>query len=336
MRIRHVAVGYVMAVLCVAGVFGDPIPGASQQPAITADGSSSVFPITEAAATEFRRDRSSPVQITVKFSGTGGGFRKFCHGETDIQDASRPILREEMEACRKAGVQYIELPVAFDALTVAVSPANTWVRSMTVAELRKMWEPTAQNQLMRWSQIRQGWPDTPFKLYGADADSGTFDYFSEAIVGKPRASRTDYAASEDDNVIVRGIASDPNTLGYLPYAYFESNKRKLKAVAIDSGNGAMVPLLENVVKGRYSPLSRPLFLYVNSQAAERTHVREFVAFYLQYAGKLAAQVKYIPLTDRAYVVVRDRFASRKLGTAFDGETAIGLHVDDIVNRSPRQ
>ncbi|MGH2456262.1 MAG: PstS family phosphate ABC transporter substrate-binding protein, partial [Candidatus Limnocylindria bacterium] len=273
---------------------------------------------------------------TVKVSGTGGGFRKFCRGEPDIQDASRPILREEMEACRKAGVQDIELPIAFDALTIAVSPANTWVRSMTVAELRRMWEPTAQGQLVRWSQIRQGWPDAPFKLYGAATDSGTFDYFSEAIVGKPRASRADYSASEDDNVIVRGIASDPNTFGCIPFAYFEANKRKLKAVAIDGGNGAMVPLLETVVKGRYSRLSRPLFLYVSSQAADRREVREFVAFYLQNAGKLAAQVKYIPLTDRAYVVVRDRFEGRKVGTAFGGEAAIGLHVDEIVSRSPKQ
>ena len=333
MKTRKVVVlglGIVMILL------GGTLPAAPQQPTlITADGSSTVFPITEAAAAEFQRQKPNALRVIVKISGTVGGFRKFCRGETDVQDASRPILTEEMEVCTKAGVKYLELPIAFDALTVAVSPAATWVRSMTVAELRTMWEPAAQGKVTRWSQIRSGWPDAPFKLYGADTDSGTFDYFTEAVVGQARASRTDYVASEDDNVLVQGIAGDPNALGYIPYAYFEPNKRKLKAVAIDAGRGPVVPLLENVVKGRYHPLARPLFLYVNARAVERTEVREFITFYLHNAGKLAAHVKYVPLPDWAYVTVRDRFAMGRVGTAFGGHTAIGLHVEDIVRREPK-
>jgi phosphate transport system substrate-binding protein len=328
-------IGLVLAVLSLDFI-GGPSPVAPQQLAvIMADGSSTVFPITEAAAAEFQREKQNAVRVDVKISGTGGGFKKFCRGETDVQDASRPILRTEKELCRTAGVKYLELPIAFDALTVAVNPANTWVRSMTVAELKRMWEPTAQGKVTRWNQIRPGWPDATFKLYGADVESGTFDYFTEAVVGKSKASRSDYVASEDDNVLVQGVASDPNALGYIPYAYFEPNKRKLKAVAIDGSRGAVAPLLENVVKGLYSPLSRPLFLYINARAVERADVREFVVFYLRNAGKLAAHVKYVPLPDRAYVAVRDRFASRKLGTAFGGDTAISLRVDDIVSKEPK-
>lgn len=336
MKIRQAAIlGCGMALL--GGILlGGPVPAAPQQPTlITVDGSSTVFPITEGAVAEFQREMQNPVRVTVKISGTGGGFRKFCRGETDVQDASRPILRAEMEACTNAGVKYFELPIGFDALTVAVSPANRWLRSMTVAELKRMWEPAAQGRVTRWSQIRPGWPDAPFKLYGADADSGTFDYFTEAVVGKAKASRTDYTGSEDDDVLVQGIAGDPNALGYIPYAYFEPNKRKLRAVAIDAGKGPVSPLLENVVKGRYEPLARPLFLYVNARAAERAEVRQFVAFYLQNAAKLVTHVKYVPLPDRAYAMARDRFGSRRLGTAFGGNSAIGLHIEDIVRGEPK-
>jgi phosphate transport system substrate-binding protein len=310
---------------------------ATPQPStvITVDGSSTVFPITEGAAAEFQRETQNTVRVAIRISGTGGGFRKFCAGQTDVQDASRPILKEEMEACARAGVQYVELPIGFDALTVAVSPSNTWLRSMTVADLKKMWEPAAQGRVTRWSQVRPAWPDVPFKLYGADADSGTFDYFTEAVVGKAKASRTDYSPSEDDNVLVQGIVSDPNALGYIPYAYFEPNKRTLRAVAIDAGKGPVSPLLENVVKGVYEPLARPLFLYVNARSAERVEVRQFVTFYLQHAGKLVTHVKYVPLPDRAYAMARDRFVGRRLGTAFHGSTAIGLRIEDIVQREPR-
>ncbi len=214
-RRRAALVGLGMAVLCV--MVGGTRPATAQQPAvIVADGSSTVFPITEAAAAEFQRKQPNVVRVNVKISGTTGGFRKFCKGETDVQDASRPILKEEMEACNRSEVKYFELPIAFDALTVAVSAANTWVQRMTVAELRKMWEPAAQGRVTRWNHIRPGWPDTPLKLYGADVDSGTFDYFTEAIVGRSKASRSDYSPSEDDNVLVQGIAGDPNALGISP------------------------------------------------------------------------------------------------------------------------
>jgi phosphate transport system substrate-binding protein len=293
-----------------------------------------VFPVTEAVAEEFQKQKRG-VRVTVGISGTGGGFKKFCRAETDVQDASRPILKEEMEACAKQGVKYYELPVAFDALTVAVSPANTWVKSLTVADLKKMWEPAAQGKITRWNQVRPEWPDAPLKLFGAGSDSGTFDYFTEAIVGKAKSSRGDFTGSEDDHVLVQGIANDKNALGYIPFAYFEPNRNKLKAVAIDGGKGPVEPSLDNVLKGVYNPLSRPLFIYVSVNSTERPEVKEFVSFYLKNVGKLAAQVKYMPLPDKAYAMAQDRFAKVQLGTGFGGVPEVGLPVEDILKRPPK-
>jgi phosphate transport system substrate-binding protein len=240
-----------------------------------------------------------------------------------------------MEACAKQGVKYYELPVAFDALTVAVSPANTWVKSLTVADLKKMWEPAAQGKITRWNQVRPEWPDAPLKLFGAGSDSGTFDYFTEAIVGKAKSSRGDFTGSEDDHVLVQGIANDKNALGYIPFAYFEPNRNKLKAVAIDGGKGPVEPSLDNVLKGVYNPLSRPLFIYVSVNSTERPEVKEFVSFYLKNVGKLAAQVKYMPLPDKAYAMAQDRFAKVQLGTGFGGVPEVGLPVEDILKRPPK-
>ncbi|MEC4889567.1 MAG: PstS family phosphate ABC transporter substrate-binding protein [Nitrospira sp.] len=299
---------------------------------VKVDGSSTVFPITEAVAEEFQKETRGSVRVTVGISGTGGGFKKFCRGETDVQDASRPISASEMEACRASGIQYYELPIAFDALTIAVSQQATWIDSITVAELKKIWEPAAQGRVMKWNQIRSTWPDQPLKLFGAGSDSGTFDYFTEAVVGKAKASRGDYTASEDDNTLVQGISNDKQALGYIPYAYFEPNKKRLKAVAVDGGYGPMRPSRETVENGLYQPLSRPMFIYVNVPAASKPEVKRFVEFYLAQAPTLVPQVKYVPLPKETYSLVLSHFQKGKLGTAFQGHSTIGLTIEDLLKR----
>ncbi|HEY0947252.1 MAG TPA: PstS family phosphate ABC transporter substrate-binding protein, partial [Opitutaceae bacterium] len=279
--------------------------------------------------------------------GTGGGFKKFVRGDTDVQNASRPILAEEMAQARANGIEFIELPICFDALTVAVHPQNNWVDSMKVSELKKLWEPAAQGKITKWNQIRPEWPDQPIKLYGAGSDSGTFDYFTEAITGKAKASRGDYTGSEDDNVLVQGIEGDRYALGYLPYAYFAPHANRMKAIGIewdlDSHSGktigkpAVKPSLEAVVAGIYNPLSRPLFIYVNKKAADtKPEVKQFVEFYLKNAAELAKEVKYLPLPAEAYTMAQQRFAKGETGTGFGGEPAIGLPVRAILERKPVQ
>src|SRR3972149_9435374 len=220
---------------------------------IQIDGSSTVFPITEAVAEEFQKAKKGAVKVTVGIAGTGGGFKKFCRGETDISDASRPILKQEMATCKNANIQYIELPVAYDALTVMVNPKNDWVKSLAIADLKKMWEPAAQGKVTSWNQVRSEWPNAPLKLFGPGADSGTFDYFTEAVVGHAKSSRGDFTASEDDNVLVQGIANDRNALGYFGFAYYVENQKKLKAVPIDGGKGAVAPSPKTVEDGSYQP-----------------------------------------------------------------------------------
>jgi phosphate transport system substrate-binding protein len=297
--------------------------GATDAPrVITADGSSTVAPVTEAVAEEFQRANPG-ARVTVGTSGTGGGFQKFCRGETDISDASRPITPKEVEACAAAGVTYIEIPVAYDGLAVVVHPSNTWATSMTVAELKKLWEPAAQGKVTRWSQIRSSWPDREIHLFGAGVDSGTFDYFTEAIAGKSKASRGDYTSSEDDNVIVQGVGGDENALGYFGFAYYEQNRDKLTLVAIDdgddsNGNGPIAPSPETVKNGTYRPLSRPIFIYPKVTALERPEVKSFVDFYLNQGIPLVREVGYIPLTDQEYTLVRNRFSARKTGSMYEG------------------
>lgn len=301
----------------------DPAAGGSAAPqVITADGSSTVFPITEAVAEEFQRANPG-TKVTVGLSGTGGGFQKFCRGETDLSNASRPIKPTEVEACAKGGVNYIELPVAYDGLAVVVHPKNSWATSMTVAELKKLWEPAAQGRVMRWNQIRPDWPDREIHLFGAGVDSGTFDYFTEAIVGKEDQSRGDYTSSEDDNVIVQGVSRDENALGFFGFAYYEENKDKLKVVAIDDGDdsngkGPIAPSPETVKDGTYRPLSRPIFVYPKVQALDRPEVSRFLEFYLTKGAPLVREVGYIPLTDQEYDLVRKRFASRTQGSMYAG------------------
>jgi len=302
----------------------------AQDKIIKIDGSSTVYPITEAVAEEFQKMKKGAVKVTVGISGTGGGFKKFSRGEIDISDASRPIVKKEMDACKEAGIDYIELPVAYDGIAIMVNPKNTWVTSMTPADLKKIWEPAAERIISKWNQVNPKWPDTPLKLYGPGVDSGTFDYFTEAIVGKARSSRGDFTASEDDNVLVQGIATDKGALGFFGYSYYAENKDKLKIVPVDTGKGPVTPSEKTIMDGSYQPLSRPIFIYVSKKSAERPEIREFVEFYLKNASKLVKQVKYVPLPDRAYKLAEERFAKRVTGTVFAGEAKVGMKIEDLL------
>jgi phosphate transport system substrate-binding protein len=330
MKRTLVALATVTAVL--GGIAG---PVMAENKIIKIDGSSTVFPVTEAVAEEFQKAKRGAVRVTVGISGTGGGFKKFCRGETDVQDASRPILRKEMEDCKKAGIDYYELPVAYDALTVMVNPKNDWIKSMTVAELKKIWEPAAQGKITKWNQVNPAWPDAPLKLYGAGADSGTFDYFTEAVVGKSKSSRGDFTASEDDNVLVQGISNDKNALGYFGFAYYVENQAKLKAVAVDGGKGPVPPSAQTVENGTYNPLSRPIFIYVSKKSAAKPEVKEFVEFYLKHAAPLVKEVKYVPLPASAYTTALEHFHKGKVGTVFGGEAEVGLKIEDLLKREAK-
>ena len=302
---------------------------------VAIDGSSTVFPVTEAVAEEFQIATRGGAKVTVGISGTGGGFKKFARGEVDVTNASRPILTNEMEAARKGGVSYVELPVCFDALTVAVHPDNDWVDTITVAELKKIWEPAAEGKITKWNQVRPEWPNEEIVLFGAGTDSGTFDYFTEAIMGKAKASRGDFTASEDDNTLVQGIEGSKFALGYIPYAYYEPNKNRLKALKVDNGDGKGVPpTADTVIDGSYQPLSRPLFIYVSTKGLERPEVQKFVEFYLNNAPALATEVKYVPLPEDAYPLVKKRLMDKVTGTAFGGVPEVGVSVKHILERTP--
>jgi phosphate transport system substrate-binding protein len=300
------------------------------------DGSSTVFPVTEAVAEDFQKAKKGAVKVTVGISGTGGGFKKFCRGETDISNASRPILKAEMAECAKAGIDYYELRVAFDALTVVINPKNSFVKQLTLAEMKRMWEPAAQGRVTRWNQVNPAWPDAPMKLFGPGADSGTFDYFTEAVVGKSKSSRGDFTASEDDNVLVQGVSRDVNGLGYFGYAYYIENKDKLKAVPIVNEKGQVVePSMEAVLKGSYSPLARPIFIYVNAKALEKPEVREFAEYYMKNGGKLAREVKYVPLPEAAYKTAWEHVQKGKKGTVFGGVAEAGVTIEELLRREAK-
>jgi phosphate transport system substrate-binding protein len=311
--------------------------GAPAAELITVDGSSTVFPIAEAVAEEYGKANSNTRTPTVGISGTGGGFQKFCRDEINISNASRPIRPAEIEACRTAGVEYIELPIAYDGLAIVVNPRNTWATSITVAELKTLWAPEAQGKVMRWNQIRASWPNREIRLFGAGVDSGTYDYFTEATVGKEGASRGDFTSSEDDNVIVQGIGSDELALGFLPLAYVEANSSKLKIVPVDdgktdNGNGPIVPTAQTVRDGTYQPLSRPLFIYVTRTAADRPEIQQFVEMFFSRTD-LTQEVGYIELTPQIYDLARKHFADRKVGTAFGaGGSQVGLTLEDLLTR----
>ncbi len=300
------------------------------------DGSSTVYPITEAVAEEFRAV-GPDVRVTVGVSGTGGGFKKFVRAETDISDASRPIKEVEIKAAKAANIEFIELPVAYDGLAVVVNPKNDWCVNLTVEELKRLWSPEAQGVVTKWSQVRQGWPDSEIKLFGPGVDSGTYDYFTEAVVGKEGASRGDFTASEDDNVLVQGVASDVNGLGFFGYAYYEENKDKLRVVPIEDGNpdngeGPITPSPESVGNGTYQPLSRPIFIYVAKAAADRPEVQAFVEFYLKNAATLVREVGYIPLPADAYSLALKRFQGRVAGSVFAGGSQVGVSIQELLSK----
>ena len=301
---------------------------------INVDGSSTVFPITEAMAEEFGNATGGNVRITVGVSGTGGGFKKFCAGETVISDASRPIKQSEVDLCAENGIEYIELPVAIDGLSVMVNPANDFVECMTVDELHTMWAPEAEETVMKWSQVRPGWPDEEFNLYAPGVDSGTFDYFTETVNGESQASRGDFLPSEDDNVLVTGISGDQGALGYFGYAYYAENADRLKLVAIDGGSGCITPTDETINNGSYAPLSRPLFIYVSADALKQEHIRAFVEFYLNPDNRdLIGETGYIPFPDSIYALAQDKFSGGRTGPAFGGDARLHGTVEEVLKTS---
>lgn len=305
-------------------------------PVIRIDGSSTVFPIAEAVAEEFQLDERGAVRVTVGLSGTGGGFKKLCRGEIDIANASRPILEEEMEACRAAGIGFMELPVAFDAITVVVNTTNDWVSSLSIADLKKMWEPAAQGQISRWNQVRPEWPDAPLMLFGPGADSGTFDYFTEAVMGKAKSSRGDYTASEDDNVLVQGVEHNNNALGYFGYAHYASHKDRMRAIPIEQDDGTQVlPSKETVIDGSYQPLSRPLFIYVSEKSAQRPEVRKLIEFYLTEGPGLVEQVGFVSMPEHATQMSLKHFNEGRLGTVFGGVPEVGVTIEELLKREPK-
>jgi phosphate transport system substrate-binding protein len=308
--------------------------GGAKAQTIGIDGSSTVFPITEAVAEEFQKEHK--IRVTVGVSGTGGGFKKFCNKETVVSGASRPIKPSEVKMCADAGVEYVELPVAYDGIAVVVHKDASWIDHLTVAELKTMWEPEAQKKNTKWNHLREGWPDKELHLFGAGVDSGTYDYFTAAIVGKEHSSRGDFTSSEDDNVLVQGIAGDTLALGFFGYAYYAENAKKLKLVPIDDGDesngaGAIAPSPETVSNSTYQPLSRPIFIYVSKAASEREEVAKFVTYYLDHAAKLSAEVGYIALPAKAYELIKKRFVDRKTGSVFGGHGAkVGVSVQDLL------
>jgi phosphate transport system substrate-binding protein len=315
--------------LAACGGGGDGGKAKSAPQTIEIDGSSTVFPLSEAAAEAFM-NANRGARVTVAESGTGGGFGRFCRGETQVSNASRPILASEIESCTGAGIRFVEVPIAFDGLSVVVHPSNP-VETATIAELKTIWEPAARDRIMNWRQVNPRWPDRRMQLFGAGNASGTFDYFTEAVVGAAKSSRTDYTPTEDDNVTVQGVANNEGAMGYFGIAYLEQNAQRLKAIAIDAGAGPVAPTREKVASGAY-PLARPLFIYVNADMLRRPIVQQFMRFYLENAVTLAPRVGYVPLPAEAYQQLQQRIANAETGTAFGGEQDIGGSIAEVLAR----
>ena len=316
---RHIITLFTMLVLVACGgaestdssAGGDQLSGP-----VRMDGSSTVFPISEAVAEEYLAE-APRVRVTVGVSGTGGGFKKFLNEEIDINAASRPIKDSEFEQANERGIQVLEIPVAFDGLSVVVNPENTWVDFLTTGELKRIWEP--DSSVTTWKDVRDEWPDEPIRLYGPGTDSGTFDYFTGTINGKEQASRPDFTASEDDNVLVQGISGDLYSLGYFGFAYYLENQGKLRAVPIDGGAGPISPTPQTINEGTYAPLSRPIYIYINASTLDKNQVADFVSFYLDSAGQLAEEVGYISLPQESYQLARARVETRTAGSSYHGE-----------------
>jgi len=318
-----------LSLIGVQSVFS-PVQATTVNGIIKIDGSSTVYPITRAIAKDYSSSNPT-IKTEVNFSGTSGGFKKFCAGEIDISNASRPITKAEIEACKKAGISYYELPIAYDALTVVVNPKNTWAKNITIAELKKIWEP--QSKVTKWNQIRPEYPNQPIALFAPGRDSGTFDYFTEAINGKAKASRTDVTASEDDDILAKGVGNNPNAMGYFGFAYYEKNPTSLKALGINSGNGAVLPSREVVEKAKYQPLARPLFIYVSFKSLRKAEVKSFVSFYLKQASTSVPTVGYIPLPSKGYELGSTRINLGRVGTVFGGKAALNLTITQLLGKA---
>ena len=338
--VRYLAACTALVLAAACGGGSSPAAPGSGSSDIRVDGSSTVFVVSEAVAEEFQKANAG-VRVTVGQSGTGGGFQKFCRGETDLNDASRPISAEEMKACAASAINFMELPIAYDGIAIVTNPKATWVSDITVDELRTLWAPEAQGKVMRWNQVRSSWPDREIHLYGAGVDSGTYDYFTEAVVRKARASRGDFTSSEDDNVLVQGVSGDELALGFIPFAYYNENKTRLKLIPVDNGKaedgaGPIVPGLETIRTGTYQPLSRPLFIYVSQKALERPEVQRFVEYYVQHVGSLAEEVGYVQLGAPAYDLVKAHFTARTMGTVFEhGGSQVGLTIEALLAKEKR-
>jgi phosphate transport system substrate-binding protein len=331
MRLMKAAYAFVasFALLVAACGGGEEKSGQSARSSseqIAVDGSSTVFPLAEAAAEGFTRTATGGARVTVGESGTGGGFSKFCRGETQISNASRPISAEEMAACAAGNVQYVEIPIAFDGISVVAHPSNP-VNGVTLAQLRTIWQPSAERTITNWNQVNRAWPNLPMQLFGPGTASGTFDFFTEAVNGDGGASRTDYTPSEDDNVLVQGVANNPGAIGYFGFAYYEQNRERLKVLPVDG----VTPSAETIASGQYA-LSRPMFIYVNAEALRRPQVRRFVTYFVQNAATLAPQVGYVALPAEAYAAFGERVAQSLTGTAFGGHNEVGLSIEDLTTR----
>jgi len=325
-----------LALALATTVAGAPIVHAAHEGPIALDGSSTVYPISEAVGEEFQRANPKS-RVTIGIAGTGGGFQRFCSGEIDVANASRPIKATEADACKAKGIEFIELPIAYDGLAIVVNPANDWAECITTKELLTLWAPEAQRKVTRWNQVRASWPDKPIQLFGAGTDSGTYDYFAEAVVGKDKGTRGDYQASEDDNVLVQGVSGDPAALGFFGLAYYQENQAKLKLLGVDdekadNGAGCIKPSQETVEKGTYQPLSRPLFIYVKKTSAGTPTIEAFVRFYLEQAGALSKEVGYIPFPADAYGLLQKRFEARTAGTLFGEGSNVGITITELLKR----
>jgi phosphate transport system substrate-binding protein len=318
--------GVAILVLAACGGGGDTPASGTSSESIQVDGSSTVYPLTEAAAEAFTTTQTGAARVTVGESGTGGGFAKFCRGETQVQNASRPILADEMRECATASIQYVEVLIAFDGVSVVVHPSNP-VTNITMAELRRVWEPAAERTITNWRQVNRAWPDLTMQLFGPGTASGTFDFFTEAVMGDGGASRTDFTPSEDDNVIVQGVASNNGSIGYFGYAYYIQNRERVRSLSIDG----VAPTAETIADGSYA-LSRPMFVYVNAEALRRPQVQRFMQYYVTNAARLAPEVGYVALPEDAYAAFAERLRQVQVGTAFGGHNDVNASIAEAIAR----
>jgi phosphate transport system substrate-binding protein len=301
-----------------------------QAQTVKVDGSSTVYPITEGIAEDFQK--ATRIKTTVGVSGTGGGFKKFCRGEIDIANASRSITQQEIDACKGKGINFYEFPIAFDAMTVVINPRNTFIKELTIDQLRRLWEPQAQGKITHWNQIDPKWPNQRISLFGPGADSGTFEYFTEAVTGKSKSSRGDFTASEDDNILVKGVSTNQFGLAYFGFAYYEENKSKIRAVPIVNKDGkAVYPSEKTVMDGTYNPLARPIFIYANANSVKKPEVKQFIEFYMKNAATISKDVKYVPLPDKVYQSNLANLQRGRVGTVFGGHAKVGMTIEELVN-----